>query len=208
LPIGVLLVAVVSMLVAPHALAHDGHASGSSLFAAVLHPLTSLEHLLPLVALGLLAGQGGFARGRAMVAPFAVVFAASSALGLAHGATAGYPVLGATTALVAGSLVALALTLPQHALYAATMAVGAVTGFAHAGGAHATGMPALTFVVGTTVCASLVVLATAGFAGRLAAHRDGWRQIAVRALGSWIAAFGMLTLAVASLPARATLAGL
>ena len=55
------LVAAVSLWAAP-ALAHPGH-DGASLAAGLAHPLTGLDHLLAMLAVGLLAARRG---GRAL----------------------------------------------------------------------------------------------------------------------------------------------
>src|SRR3954464_10367112 len=78
--------AFATCLLAPAAFAHPGHDSGSGLSAGFLHPFLGLDHLLAMIAVGILAGQRG---GRALVslpASFivAMIFGAYLALHSTH----------------------------------------------------------------------------------------------------------------------------
>jgi urease accessory protein len=118
------------------ALAHTGHGSVSGFGAGLLHPFTGLDHVLAMVAVGMLGAQIG---GRAIWAlPLAFM---SVMLSCAAAAQAGLPPLPGVefgillSVLVLGGLVAFGRPLPQ------VLALGLVALFAmfhgHAHGAEA-----------------------------------------------------------------------
>lgn len=119
-----------ALLLPSVALAHGGH--GTDGFAQGLsHPLGGPDHLLAMVALGILAAQTG---GRALWA-LPLTFVIAMVLGGALGA-AGYPFTGVepmilASGIVFGTLIALALRPAQPVLLAMTAAFGAAHGWAH-----------------------------------------------------------------------------
>jgi urease accessory protein len=175
------------------ALAHAGHAAAGGLAAGFLHPLGGLDHVLAMVAVGLLAWNLG---GRALwLVPLAFVaaMAAAGAIGMA-GTALPLVELGIGLSVVAiGGLVALGLRLPT----ALAMGIAAVFAIFH-GHAHGTEMDptasGLAYGVGF-VAATVLLHATgilAGFGlGRLAAGGGALS----RASGAAIAALGVLILA-------------
>jgi urease accessory protein len=175
------------------ALAHAGHAAAGGLAAGFLHPLGGLDHVLAMVAVGLLAWNLG---GRALwLVPLAFVaaMAAAGAIGMA-GTALPLVELGIGLSVVAiGGLVALGLRLPT----ALAMGIAAVFAIFH-GHAHGTEMDptasGLGYGVGF-VAASVLLHATGILAGlglgRLAAGGGVLR----RASGAAIAALGVLILA-------------
>jgi urease accessory protein len=119
------------MLGASPAFAHSGHGSAASLAAGIAHPLSGLDHMAVMIAVGLWAALKG---GRALwVWPcaFVGVMLTGGALGMAHIAV---PLVepGILASVVAlGLLVALAVDLPV-AVGAAVVAVFALLhGHAH-----------------------------------------------------------------------------
>ena len=188
------LAALAALVAAPELHAH-GVVEGSHAFlAGLVHPMTALEHVLPLLALGMLAGQRGLRAAEGLIVAFPLAFACG-----AFGATlfAGLPdlsVANASTTLVIGALVALALGLPRAVLYAVVVVTGAVHGLAN-GGAVAGALP--SFIAGATLSATLLFVYSFGLVDRALARPNPWLPVAVRAIGSWIAAFGILTVALA-----------
>ncbi|TRW98258.1 HupE/UreJ family protein [Paracoccus sp. M683] len=133
--------AVITTLLPVAALAHPGHDTGT--FAGGFgHPLGGTDHILAMVALGLLAAQAG---GRAVwLMPLGFV-AAMIAGGVAGWAGLPFPVVEPAimaSVIVLGALVALAVRLPLAAM--AAMAAG--FGFAH-GWAHGAEGPAQGLVI-------------------------------------------------------------
>jgi len=173
------------------ALAHPPPLGVRGFWGGVLHPVFVTDHVVGILALGLLIG-GQERWGVLPLAAYAVALAA----GLVAMTTGMVPrfaneaVLG--TAVVAGLLVALARPLPQ--------AFGAVLAIA-LGLAVALDSPpevlsvseANLMLIGTGIGAAAFLIVVA-LAARQAQAR--WAQIGLRILGSWIAAAAILALAL------------
>lgn len=130
------------------AMAHPGHDAGS--FAGGIgHPLGGADHMLAMIALGLLAAQAG---GRAIwVLPLGFV-SAMLAGGVAGWAGMAFPMVEPAilaSVIVLGAVVAMATRLPVGAM----IAMAAIFGFSH-GWAHGAEGPAqglLTYAAGFAV---------------------------------------------------------
>jgi urease accessory protein len=174
------------------ALAHTGHAAAGGLASGFLHPLGGLDHVLAMVAVGLLAWTlGGLALWLVPLA-FVTAMAVGGMLGMA-GATLPLVELGIGLSVVAiGGLVALGLRLPT----ALAMGIAAVFAVFH-GHAHGTEMGptgsalghGLGFVAATALLQATGILAGLGLGRLTAAGR------LTRASGAAIAALGVLILA-------------
>lgn len=187
-------VAAASLLAsASSAQAHIIGARLGDFYAGLAHPMTDPQDVILWVALGLLAGSLGAVKARPLIAlfPIGLVIGLSIARSLAAGFEGA---LAAAAMLVAlGLLVALELQLNIVLLGAIAVALAIMRGAANAGGIgpetnqllYAAGMAAIGYVVIT-----LVMALTLAFRGEGA--EAGWRRIAVRALGSWIAAVGLM----------------
>jgi urease accessory protein len=158
-------------LFASGALAHTGIGAASGLSAGFAHPLSGLDHLLAMLAVGLWAGLVG---GGALWA-WPLAFIAVMVVGALGGAS-GVPAPG-TEALIAVSLVVLggAVALPVRSPVLAGAAICGVFAFFH-GHAHGAELPAdgsgLTYGAGFVLAtAALHVLGVAAAVGspRLAA---------------------------------------
>ena len=121
-----------TLVLAPVALAHPGHDTTTGLSAGFLHPFTGLDHLMAMLAVGILAGQRG---GRAIYtipASFigAMMFGAYLGLHSVH-AMAGVEQAIMASVLVLGVCVALATSAPYSALLVLPALFAAFHGFAH-----------------------------------------------------------------------------
>ncbi|MGD0620152.1 MAG: HupE/UreJ family protein [Bryobacteraceae bacterium] len=180
---------LVLLLLPAFASAHPIQGVGD-FYSGMLHPILSLEQLLPIVALGLLAGQ----QGRESAVRVLALFPA----GLIAGACAGLfwptpsflvPVNAASIALL-GVLVAGAWRLPKFALLALAPLLGLLYGLpdgAEVGGA----VEAYRFIPGVALAGFLIVAYGAGLVRGLKAP---WTRIGVRVAGSWVAAIGVMVL--------------
>lgn len=134
-----------ALLLAPAAaFAHPGHETGTFLMGA-LHPVSGADHVLAMVALGLLAAQIG---GRAMWALPVTFVAAMLVGGLAGFGGLPFPAVEPmilASIIVLGVLVALAKRLPMGALVAMVALFGAAHGWAHGAEGPATGMAVYAF---------------------------------------------------------------
>ena len=186
------LAALAGILSPAAAHAHLVDARFGDFYAGLIHPITALEHVFPIVAIGLLAGQQGAKNARLVLGIFAAGLLAGVALG--HDA-AGSPLMlyvNGASFVVLGGLVAIARRLPVWLLAIIAGMFGLSHGFAN-GAAMRPEMVVINFDAGV-VSAGGVVLSL-GAAIVLSLKRP-WTKVAVRVVGSWIAAIGMMTIAL------------
>lgn len=181
---------VFAACMATPALAHPGHA-GHDLGAGFWHPITGLDHLLAMIAVGLLAAQLG---GRALWAvPSA--FVGAMALGGIAGSL-GAPLPGVemmilASVLVLGGLVAAARSLPLVAACSVAAAFAFFHGHAHAVEMAANGSFGL---YGAGFLMATALLHAAGVFAGLLLVRDAQSR-ALRLAGGAISAASLLLLA-------------
>jgi urease accessory protein len=170
-------------LVAGPALAHPGH-GGATFAAGLLHPLSGLDHILAMVAVGLLAARRG---GRALIVwPLAFVGAMLAGYGLGLLQPGVIPVQPGIFAsvIVLGALAASSIEAPTPAGVVLIAVFGLCHGYAHGSEAPAgagAGFP-LGFAIATAG------LHGAGVALGLMLRR---RPAVLRALGGAVALGGM-----------------
>ena len=161
------------------AFAHTGHEAGS-FNSGFGHPFGGADHMLAMVALGLLAAQVG---GRAVWA-LPLTFVASMLVGGILGAGGmPFPAVEPTilaSCIILGALVAMAVRLPVPLMLAGTALFGAAHGWAHGAEGPATGLAiyAAGFAVATALLHGLGIVAgkaiptlairVAGFAAAMA----------------------------------------
>ena len=169
--------------------AHLNSTGLGPMYDGALHLLLSPEDLVPALALALLAGLRGAQYGR--VALF--VLPAAWLLGGLAGIAAGHA--GGTAAAVAsflllGALVAADARVSVTLLTALTVSLGLIHGYANGAGMGPLDVGAEA-LVGLSATLFVVTALVMGFVVQL---RRPWSRIAVRVLGSWIAASGLLML--------------
>lgn len=159
-------------------------------YAGMLHPIVSLETALPLVAISLLAGQ----QRRETAIRLLTAFPAALLVGALLAARADAPSklilveLILTAAL--GILVAFARHLPNWLVLAPGIGIGLCAGWSNASEAFGQ-VSAIRFVAGLVVIGLLLLVYGNGLVRNLKAE---WAQVAVRVVGSWIAAVSILVL--------------
>jgi urease accessory protein len=174
--------------------AHAPFAGAGDFYAGLLHPITAVEHAVPLLALGLLAGQQPPGEQRYWAA---FVCAAAAVAGAASVAL--LPTLtwvqhaNAAAALLMGALVAAAWPPPAPIFYGLAMAVGLGLGYLH-GLELGAGLRPGPFVGGLATAIVLVLIYCAALVSNL---RPRWARIGVRVGGSWVAAVSGLVLGLA-----------
>lgn len=163
----------------------------SDFYAGMLHPVTSIESLLPLIALGLMAGQQRreAAIGMLIALPLVLVAGAAAALLLPMPSSVAWINLLWMPAL--GVLVAWAPGIPVNA--AVAIAIGPALTIGWANGTEVGQMSALRFIPGLALSGLMLMTYATGGIRRLEA---AWMRIAVRVFGSWIAAVGVLALSL------------
>jgi urease accessory protein len=184
--------ASLAVLVPASAHAHLVDARFGDFYAGLIHPLSALEHVFPLVAIGLLAGQQGAKGARLVLGLFAAGLLAGVVMGHDAPASPWIIYVNGASFIVLGGLVALARRLPLCTLAVLAGVYGLSHGIAN-GSAMRPEMVVLNFDAG--VVSAGVILVSLG-AGIVLSLRRPWTKIAVRVIGSWIAAIGMMTLAL------------
>lgn len=190
-----LIAAALLLLQAPAAEAHIVAIRLGDFYAGALHPLTDLQDVLLWLAMGVLAGSLGAARGRWLVAVFPLGLLAGLMLGTDIGVIAAKPAVDAIIAVILGLLLAAGARVPTVVLCLMAFALAALRG-----AANASDLPPNTdrlLFAGGLVCAgyaaiTLIMALTLAFRGPLADTSTAWRGIALRALGGWIAAIGLM----------------
>ena len=179
----------VALLPAAPAFAHPGHGDGT--FAAgLLHPLTGLDHVLAMLAVGLMAARRG---GKAMLA-WPAAFVLSMLAGYALGRVS--PGLSADPAIIASVIVLGAATVsakqaPLGLGLALIAACGLTHGYAH--GSEAPGGSSALFPAGFALSTLALHAAGLGFGMAAMNTRKPWM---IRAAGAGVV-LGGLILAVA-----------
>lgn len=170
---------------ATSALAHTGHDTSFALQDGLVHPLHGTDHLVAMVAVGILAFQLGGRALLALPAAFVVLMAVGSVV-----AFRGIPIEGAELAII-GSLMVLGLAIASRVrlpLVISAAAIGAF-GFAH-GFAHGADVPPggwfPAYAVGFLVATSLLHATGMGLARLL----SRW-VVAPRLLGAAIGLAGV-----------------
>jgi len=123
--------AMLLTLASAPAFAHTGAGPVDGFLHGLMHPLTGLDHVLTMVAVGLWAGLVGGKARIAYPAAFVVMMALAGAWGMSGGALAGTEVGIAFSVIILGAAVALKASPP---LAAGTLACGILAifhGFAH-----------------------------------------------------------------------------
>ncbi|MBZ4021541.1 hypothetical protein CKO11_03595 [Rhodobacter sp. TJ_12] len=165
------------------ALAHPGHALGTSFAAGALHPLTGLDHALAMVLVGALSVQQGGAARWALPAAFVAAMAAGIGLG-ATGLALPLVEAGIAVSLV---LFGLAVAFGWRAPLAAASSLVAVFGLLHG---HAHGVEAgAGFALVAGMLGATALLHGTGIALGLIARRHG--VLALRLLAGGTACFGL-----------------
>jgi urease accessory protein len=187
---------VMATLVAS-AQAADAHIVASRLgdfYTGALHPLTDLQDLILWVAMGVLAGSLGAAKGRWLVLAFPLGPLAGLILQRASGSVSPVPAADAGMILVLGLLLAASARIPTAMLCVIAFGLAVMRGAANAGDVGPD-TNLLLFAAGLAcvgyAAITLTMAVTLAFRRPDAGASMAWRGIAIRALGGWIAAIGL-----------------
>lgn len=164
-------------------------------YAGALHPMTDPSDVLLWIALGLLAGSLGADRSRWLVLLFPLGLAAGFVLATTAGIGFGGDATNATLIGGLGLLLAAGLCIPAPLLGLVGFALAVTRGIANAA---AVGSTTNIFLFGGGLaCAGYATIAllmalVIAFRRADAGAATAWRAIALRALGGWIAAIGLM----------------
>jgi urease accessory protein len=168
--------------------AHGALPGGGGFYAGAAHPFVSLDHLVALLAIGLLLSQRDLRAGLGLLVAGVAVGLALPFAGVTF-AGAAVPLLG--MALVAGASLALARRLPSWAALSMSLASGLCIGLQ-------TDVPMDTVLLAATAGAGVVlaVFLIAAYAMAIGTvTRDRLQGVPIQVAGSWVMAIALMMLA-------------
>jgi urease accessory protein len=168
-------------------------------YTGALHPLTDLQDLILWTAMGVLAGSLG-SRGRWLVLLFPLGLLAGLVLDRAFGIVSAGPAADAGIILVLGLLLAAEARIPTALLCSIAFGLAVMRGAANAGGVGPeTNQPlyAAGLVCAGYASITLTMALTLAFRRAEVGTSMAWRGIAIRAVGGWIAAIGIMMVGLA-----------
>lgn len=195
------LIAAAALLTqAPAAQAHIVAIRLGDFYAGALHPFTDLQDVLLWLALGLLAGSLGAMRGRWLVLVFPIGLLTGLTVAPALGNIGANAAVDASLAVLLGLLLAAAARVPTVLLCGLAFVLAVLRGAANAVDLAAS-TDRMLFGAGL-VCMgyaaiTLVMALTLTFRRTDTGAAPSWPDIALRALGGWIAAIGLMMGALA-----------
>jgi len=158
-------------------------------YDGMLHVVLTVEDLLPILALAAIAGLGGKAHARLAVLLLPLAWLVAGIIG-AQVARPLPEFMAWLPLVLVGGLLALDPRPPRLVLALLVVAVGAWLGYGNGAALRVVGAD-LRAVIGST---GTVLLATTLLSAGAVALQAGWRRIAWRVAGSWVAAAGVLLL--------------
>jgi hydrogenase/urease accessory protein HupE len=172
--------------------AHLVTSGAGPFFDGVAHFFVSLDDLLVVVAFSLLSGLLGktAARGLVLVLPLAWFVGMVLGLSLADWID-GSGWATSFTLLVGGLLLSLSPKLPTWGIVTVAGLIGLLHGSWNGAAMRATETSAIASL-GIVTAAGIVALVLSATAVSV---KQSWQRIALRVIGSWVAAFGLLALA-------------
>ena len=185
------IIAIAGMPTAAHA--HLVDTRLGDFYGGALHPLTDFEQILPWIALAALAAFQGPQRARWMIVVFPLALLAGGAAALVLPSPPFAPILGISLVAITGLALAAAASLPLPVLLAITAVMGLLHGYQN-GEAMVASTDQLLFLSGVTAIGYAVLTLVTGTAIAFLRGAGGWRPIALRASGSWVAAVGIMVL--------------
>lgn len=170
--------------------AHLVSARFGEYYSGLLHPAMSLSHVLAWLALAAFAGLRGPAAGRGVLMALPLAVLAGALAGSWGPLIAPVAYFNTGTLVALGLLLALAPQMPSRMLLAVAVVAGLSHGYANAA-AELAGGERLLYAAGVA-SAAYVVTALAAAAALMLSRRLRWGAVALRALGSWVAAVGLM----------------
>jgi urease accessory protein len=170
--------------------AHLNSTGMGPVYDGVMHFLTSPEDVVPVLGLALLAGLRGAAYGRRALFVLPATWLAGGLAGLAAATMNPSAVLTALTFLLLGSLVAMDAKLSLRVITALAGLIGLYHGYLNGAGMGQPGTASVA-LLGLVFAVFVLVALAAALVVQL---RVAWARIAVRVVGSWIVASGLLML--------------
>ncbi len=160
-------------------------------YDGALHPMTGFEFALPWLALVILAALQGPVRGRWLILAFPIGLLLGAALSAWQPGLQFVQLVNVAAIAGIGLLVALAVRLPAPLFLALGLIVGLANGYEN-GEAMVFSTDRFLFICGVTAVGYVFATLALALITTFLDGRGGWRPIALRAGGSWIAAVGIM----------------
>lgn len=187
--VATLAVVATSLLIPFRAEAHLPSVGLGPFYDGLFHFLMSPEDAIPVFALALLAGQRGGTYARRVLFVLPAVWIGAGLLGLLIGSSRS-TALTCISFLLLGGLVAANARISIRVTTAFTILIGTFHGYLNGSGMGRSSYGALALLgLGFAVFASLAIVSSL-----VVPLRRQWMLIAVRVVGSWVAASGLLML--------------
>ena len=170
--------------------AHLASGRFGDFYAGSLHLLTAIEHLIPMLALGLLAGQQGAKASRIMTVSIPIALITGTVLGIIISELSFSIYVNSFSFLLVGGLIALNKTLSSWLIFTMAAILGITHGYSNGIAVEPT-LSAFNFTLGVAISGLVIVTICAGLV--ISINKE-WQKIAVRVTGSWIAAIGLISL--------------
>ena len=168
--------------------AHLNSTGMGPIYDGLMHFLMSPEDLVPVLALALLSGLRGATFGRRTLFVLPGAWLLGGLAGLAASATNGNAIVSAVWFLLIGGLLALDAKLSLRVTTAIAAFLGLYHGYLNGAGLGLS-FPSAAALLGLIFAVFVLVALAAAFVIQLQAS---WARIAVRVVGSWIFASGLL----------------
>lgn len=174
--------------------AHSLGARLGDFYEGFLHPPLTIDHVFPLLALGLLAGQQGKASGRMLLLVVPLSMLAGGCVALVTPVLIWIKWINLSSFIVLGLLVAFNSKTPLLLTSGLALLFGLSHGYTN--GQEVTAQTDLfLFFAGVSSAALILVAYASAVTVKLLHSTQQWQPIAIRVAGSWIAAMGILMLA-------------
>ena len=193
LRLAVLTAALFSLCLPGTAEAHLVNTSLGDFYAGVLHPLTGFEFVLPWLALAILAAFQGPGNGRWLFLVFPVGLMVGAELSTVNSGLAFVSIVNVVAMACVGLCVALGAALPLWAFLGLSSVIAIANGYLN-GQAMEIDTNHVLFVAGITAVGYAFIALTSAVMVTFLSGTGGWRPVALRAGGSWIAAVGIMVL--------------
>ena len=181
----------ITLIAAPSAHAHLMNTGFGPFHDGLTHIFVTPEDLLPVIALAFLAGLRGPRFGRAVLFALPVAWLVGTAAGLLLAPPVTLPVAQTILTIALGALLATDSPLPLAFVTGLAILLGLLHGVPNGSELPKTSSSAQITAVGVAVA---VFVAVSLLAGQAASMRIPWARVAVRVVGSWIVAIGLLML--------------
>ena len=185
------LIAALAAAVPTASQAHLVNTRLGDFYDGALHPMTGFEFALPWLALVILAALQGPLRGRWLIVAFPAGLLLGAMLSAWSPGLQFFQFVNIAAIAGIGLLVALALPLPAPAFLGLSVLIGLANGYEN-GEAMVFNTDRFLFICGVTAIGYAFATLALALTTLFLEGRGGWRVIALRAGGSWIAAVGIM----------------